>query len=68
MNSYYFKFREDIIEMKASSIRLAVLQFLNEYYQDQDEELDFEFLGKDYNSLSKNYGFDLKELFDDFLS
>ena len=68
MNSYYFKFREAIIEMKASSIRLAVLQFLNEYYQDQDEELDFEFLGKNYNSLSKNYGFDLKELFDDVLS
>lgn len=68
MNSYYFKFREDIIEMKAASLRLAVLQFLNEFYQDQDEELDFKFLGKDYYSNLKEYGFDLQELVTDVLS
>lgn len=56
MNQYYFHYNNSFIEVKASSCKLALLTFLNEFTLTDDDNCEFKFLGKDYPKLLNEYG------------
>lgn len=58
MNNYYFSLKGELIEVKSPNSKMAVLTFMLEYYNTQDEKCTFKFLGKDfYNRKTKKGNF-----------